>query len=79
MTGAGIYDDDLLIVDTQKKPKTDDIVIASLYGEVTVKRLKIYPKKMLLVPENPQFRPIEINDNMDFTLLGVVRHVIHSV
>src|SRR5262245_26449841 len=39
MRGAGLYDGDILVVDRSLEPKHNDIVIAVLDGELTVKRL----------------------------------------
>jgi DNA polymerase V len=79
MIGAGIHQGDILIVDRACKPTTDDIVIASINGELTVKRLVIRKDKILLMPENPTYKPIEITEEMGFETWGKVLHVIHSV
>jgi DNA polymerase V len=39
MTGAGIYPEDILVVDRSKKAKPNDVIIAAIDGEFTVKRL----------------------------------------
>ncbi len=78
MLGAGIHANDFLVIDTQKEAKAGDIIVASVYGELTVKRLKMFNKKILLVPANPKFSLLEITEAMDFRILGVVLHVIHS-
>jgi DNA polymerase V len=69
MTGAGIADGDLLVVDRSREPRSGDIVVAAVNGDQTVKRLK---------PENPAFRPLEIGDGMDLVIWGVVAHAVHS-
>lgn len=79
MTGAHIYDGDLLIVDRKKPIRNGKIVIASINGELTVKRLMTEKNKILLYPENPDFPAIEINNECDFRTLGVVTSVIHKV
>ncbi len=78
MTGAGIFPGDILIVDRALKPSDSSIVIASLNGEFTVKRLRISDGKLSLVPENKSYKPIEIHDDSDFRIWGVVTHVIHK-
>ena len=78
MIEAKIYEGDLLIIDSQRKPITNNIVVASVHGELTVKRLKIFGKRCFLVPENPTFKVIRITEEMDFKILGVVLHVVHS-
>lgn len=79
MINAGIGHDDILVVDTTLKPKHRDIVIACLDGEMTVKRFYQTPKTTALIPENDAFEPIMIRDGMDFSIWGVVKHVIKSL
>jgi len=79
MTGASIHQGDILIVDRACKPLSNDIVIASINGELTVKRLVIRGDKILLMPENQNYKPIEITEDMGFETWGKVLHVIHSV
>lgn len=52
MRGAGIFDGDLLIIDRGVTPQPDDIVIAILQGELTVKRLRKTEGNWHLVAEN---------------------------
>lgn len=79
MINAGIYDQDVLIVDRSLTPKQSDIVIAVLDGELTVKRLHLEKESVTLLPENPDYPPIPITKSMAFTIWGVVTTVIHSV
>lgn len=79
MLGAGIHPNDILVVDLSLEPTDDNIVIALVDGEFTVKRLKITAKKqILLVPENENYPTIAIKDGMDFRIWGVVTSVVHS-
>jgi DNA polymerase V len=78
MTGAGIFDGDLLVVD-RSLPATDNkIVIAVVNGEFTVKRLRKRGERIFLVPENPAFKETEIITGMEFTVWGVVMYCIHK-
>lgn len=79
MIKAGIFQDDILIVDRSMKPSHGKIVIAAVNGELTVKRLWIEKDKVLLVAENDNYRPIEITGDTDLQILGVVTNVIHSL
>lgn len=79
MTGAGIFDGDILVVDRSLKPVNSNIVIAVLDGEFTVKRLKISKGKITLQSENPNYAPIEITPESNFSVWGVVTYVIHKV
>ena len=78
MTGAGIYNGDLLVVDRSLDAKSGHIVVAVVNGEMTVKRLLIDRKRIRLVPENPAYKPIEIREGADLVIWGVVAHVIRS-
>lgn len=78
MIGAGIHHNDILIVDRSLKPKSDSIIIAVLNGELTVKRLKIKENSYSLVPENPEYEVIHVNEDMEFQVWGVVTSVVHQ-
>ena len=79
MRDAGILSGDILIVDRAKEAAHDKVVIAALNGELTVKRIRKQDGKVFLVPENPAFPPIEITEESDFQVWGVVTYVIHKV
>ncbi len=78
MTGAGIFDGDILIVDRSLKAADSDIVVALLDGGFTVKRLRISSGRISLVPENPRHSPIEVHDESDLRIWGVVTYVVHK-
>jgi DNA polymerase V len=78
MTGAGIQDGDLLVVDRSREAKSGSIVVAAVDGELTLKRLKIEGERVWLVPEHPDFAPLEIQGEMGLAVWGVVAHVVHS-
>ena len=78
MIEAGINSGDLLVVDKSLSPKPENIVIASINGEFTVKRYKVIGKKVLLEPANPKYKTIEINEFDDAVIWGVVKHIIRS-
>jgi|TARA_Y100000385_G_scaffold45089_1_gene41743 DNA polymerase V len=78
MVDAGINDKDLLVVDRSKTPDNNDIVIGVLNGEFTVKRINKTNKKLYLVAANEQYKRIEITEEMDFLVWGVVTYVIHK-
>ncbi|MBP9691040.1 translesion error-prone DNA polymerase V autoproteolytic subunit [Candidatus Woesebacteria bacterium] len=78
MTGVGIFDGDMLIVDRSLEASQQSIVIAALDGELTVKRLGMKKGRYLLFSENEKYPPIEIADESDFSIWGVVTAVVHS-
>lgn len=79
MINAGIHDGDILIVDRSIEPTDGKIVIASVNGELTVKRLSAKGKKFKLVAENEDYAPIDITEDMELRFWGVVTNVIHSL
>ncbi len=79
MIEAGITENDMLVVDKSITAQVGKVVIALLDGEFTVKRLTVKNKQYVLQPENKNYSPILINPEQDFSILGVVIHVIHSL
>lgn len=76
MTGAGIYDGSLLVVDRSLEAKHRDIVIAVVDSELTVKRLDKRRGRIRLIAENPDYPPIDFKDGQELTTWGVVTSVI---
>ncbi|MCA9383348.1 translesion error-prone DNA polymerase V autoproteolytic subunit [Candidatus Dojkabacteria bacterium] len=76
MIKAGINDGDLLVVDRSIKPDNEDIIIAVVDGEMTVKRLRQVGEAIYLVPENPDYKAIKISADTDFQVWGTVTYVI---
>lgn len=78
MVDAGIFSKDLLIVDRALSPKVEDVVLAIVRGDFTVKRLKRKDQSYYLASENLKRQLIEICDE-EFQIFGVVIHVIHHL
>ena len=81
MIDAGIYHDDILIIDKAKEVKHQNVVVAWINGEFTVKTYYIDPRlgKLFLVPRNDKYPPYEVTPEMDFTIWGVVTYNIHKL
>jgi DNA polymerase V len=79
MQGAGIFDNDILIVDRSRRAKHRDIIVAVLDAEFLVKRLIRQGQSIFLVAENLAYAPILIAENTQFEVWGVVTKVIHNV
>lgn len=72
MIGAGIRDGAILVVRKQNYADNNDIIVALLNGEQTVKRFKQYSDSAFLMPENQHYEPIPIPKDADFLILGKV-------
>ncbi len=79
MIGAGIHDEDLLVVDRSLRATHGKIVIAIINNEFTVKRLIKKSGKVYLVPENSNYKSIELKEDIETIIWGVVTTVLHDV
>jgi repressor LexA len=71
MRDDGIFDGDLIAVRRTPDAENNQIVVARIDGEVTVKRLKQGRGKVLLMPRNPAYAPIEVPKDADFAIEGL--------
>ncbi len=72
MRDAGILPGDTVVVRRQDTARDGEIVVASVEGEATVKRLKLSAGRIVLQPENDDFAPIEIAPDTEIRILGRV-------
>jgi len=72
MIDAGILDNDIVIVDRSKSAAINDIVLASIDGEFTVKVLAKNSEGPYLMPANKEYKPIHIKSDSEFEIWGVV-------
>jgi len=79
MIGAGLEDGDLLIIDRSLNPENRKIAVCLVDGEFTVKRIKKIKKTFYLIPENKKYSPIEITEENELTIWGIVVYVIKKV
>lgn len=79
MINAGIHSGDLLVVDRSLEPVDGHVIVASLDGEMVVKRLSTRGQMVRLLPENTNYQPIDVSPNQSFEVWGVVTIVIHSL
>lgn len=77
MIGVGIHSGDLLIVDRSLTPTPGKIVIAAVNGELTVKRFSTHQGRVQLLAENAHYPPIELRDDFELVIWGVVTYIIH--
>ena len=79
MRDAGILDGDLLAVHRTQEAQSGQVVVARIGNEVTVKRLKRRGHAVQLLPENPDFEPIEVDlRHDDMAIEGIAVGVIRS-
>lgn len=76
MINAGIFEGDLVIVLPVKDAANGDIVVAMINDEATVKTYENKKNKIRLIPENEKYSPIEINDLLEFSIIGKVIGVL---
>jgi DNA polymerase V len=79
MTGAGIFDGDLLIVDRSLEPAHGRVAIVEVDGQLTVKRLCKSKGRFSLQSENVNYPPIELQEETEVMVWGVVTHVLHKL
>ncbi|MFA7238814.1 MAG: translesion error-prone DNA polymerase V autoproteolytic subunit [Sulfuricellaceae bacterium] len=76
MVGAGISDGDLLVVDKSLNPISGNIIIAVVDGELIVRRLIEREGKIILQPENPDYKETEFKEGSELQVWGVVTATI---
>lgn len=76
MIGASIEDGDKVVVDRSLTPKHNDIVVAVVDSEYTIKRLIKQSGRVELRPENPAYSPILFGDGEELQVWGVVVGVV---
>lgn len=79
MHDAGISNGDELIVDRSLEPVHGSVVVAILDGELTVKRLRITPRGVVLAAENRDFPDIVVPELGDLRIWGVVTCCLHHM
>ncbi|CAL2062706.1 translesion error-prone DNA polymerase V autoproteolytic subunit [Tenacibaculum sp. 190524A05c] len=79
MIGAGLDDNDLLVIDRSIPPTNNKIAVCFLDGEFTVKRLRVDGPEVWLQPENPDYPIIKITPENNFLIWGIVTNVIKRV
>ncbi|WP_396179666.1 LexA family protein [Flavobacterium sp.] len=79
MIDAGIHDKDLLVVDRSLEPRNNKIAICLLDGEFTVKRIRLENNELYLMPENPSYQPIQVTEENQLIIWGIVTYVIKKL
>ena len=79
MVGAGLDDGDLLVIDRSLEPENGKIAVCFVDGEFTVKRLKVAENCVWLIPENEQYKPLQVTQDDELIIWGIVTHVLKAV
>jgi DNA polymerase V len=79
MIGAGIFPDDIAIVDRARTPKDKNVVLALVDGGFTLKRFRRRQGRVWLQAENPAYADTEISGDMTFEIWGVVTKAIRML
>lgn len=79
MKDAGIFDGDLLVIDKSLEAEDNKIAVCYIDGEFTVKRIRKEKSCLWLIPENESYAPIQVTEENDFLIWGIVTHVIKAL
>ncbi len=80
MRDDGILDGDLLVVQRTNTARDGETVVARVEGELTVKRLQLSADQLRLLPRNPDYAAIVIDDSVvDFAIEGVYLGVLRAL
>lgn len=78
MIGDGILDGDYIFVRRQPVARQNEIVVALIDDDATVKRYSKTAAGIELLPSNPDFKPIRVKQTSRFEILGVVTGVFRK-
>lgn len=79
MSEEGITEGDILVIDKSVEPEHGDLAVCCVDGEFTLKRLRfVSDGRIMLMPSNRRYRPIEITPDTDFIVWGVVLYTIKA-
>ena len=79
MQDAGLSDGDLIVIDRSLNAENNKICVCFLDGDFTVKRVVKKGEKLFLKPENKDYKEIEINNENELIIWGVITYVIKHI
>jgi DNA polymerase V len=79
MTGAGLFPNDIAVVDRSLAPKNGSIVMALVDGEFTIKRYRVRSGKIWLQAENPKYEDILVTEGSAYEIWGVICHAVRML
>ncbi len=75
---AAIQVGDVLVIDRSLSPQHNALVLAVVEGTFVLRRLLSVENKWQLQSDNKNDKTLELNDQSDFEIWGIVKHVIRS-
>lgn len=79
MVGDGIFEGDVLIIDRAERVESENVVMAVLDGEFTVKRFRKTRAGAFLVPSNPAYQTIPLSPEREFLVWGKATYNLHKL
>ncbi len=79
MIEAGLDDGDLIVIDRSLNPENGKVAVCFIDGEFTVKRINKKGNKLFLMPQNKKYKSIEIKEDNQLIIWGIVEYVIKKV
>jgi DNA polymerase V len=79
MRDAGIDDGDLLVIDKSLPHRAGAVAVCAINGEFTLKYIKRNGDRLWLMPANPEFKPIEVKEDDELTVWGIVSWIVKKV
>lgn len=79
MIDAGVDEGDILVIDKSLEPQEGDMAVCFVDGEFTLKYLRFRPRGLTLQPANDRYPSIEVGEDTDFKVWGIVTYVIKNV
>ena len=85
MLDAGVEEGDILVIDRSLEASDGAMAVCVLDGEFTLKYISTSNPAtgekggLWLVPANPRYSPVRVNDQSDFSVWGIVTYVIKKV
>ncbi len=76
MIGAGIFPNDIAVIDRSRTAADGSIIIALLDGEFSIKRYRQRGNRRWLQAENPNYKAIELSEESAFEVWGCVKGVV---
>ena len=76
MIEEGIEEGDMLVIDKSIDAEEGDLAVCYINGDFTLKRLRYHMGRLYLMPSNRRYRPIQVPEEGDFMVWGVVTHTI---